>query len=152
MSVRKPKLLVWEFSSINWLSSNTILLCNISALHHEVWNNSVENVIFVVQLWSFFSCWQTAEILNSFRDFLFKKLKYYTAFFFISNFKIKVNLRVINLKLWKVFFEFCNGSLLLIVESLTKERFRNFRLSFVSLFLQFFDLLKFISQSFVDWV
>ena len=70
----------------------------------------------------------------------------------IPNFNVIVHLRVIRVELRKALFKFCDGSLLLIVESLTEERFGNLRLGLVSFFLEFFDLLKFISQRFVTWV
>ena len=69
----KLEVFVFEFVSINWLSSSSVSSGEISSLDHEVGDNSVEGAtgVFASRVVAFT---QSDEIFNSFRDNLPEKI------------------------------------------------------------------------------
>jgi len=101
--MRKPDLFIIKLITIDTLTSSSVLLCDITTLHHEIWNNSMENVALIRQ--TLITSANASEIFSSLRDLLIEKFKDYSArliafFSFFSNSQIKESLRIFNGKIW----------------------------------------------------
>ncbi len=105
--MRKPHLFIRKLKTIDALPTCAILVRDVSTLHHEFRQYSVENVALVRQVCALFSCAETSEVLNCFGHLAFEKLKHYPAFgvlslslaIFRAHFKIKIDLRIAGVKL-----------------------------------------------------
>ena len=68
--------LIVEFIPVDALSPSSILIGDISSLHHEPLDNSMENVSFVPHLGPFLSSTDGSKILDSLWNDILEKFKY----------------------------------------------------------------------------
>ena len=72
LSVGQEIRLVSEFLTVDTLATCSVLVGDIAALHHESWDNAMEDVLLVEQSFALLTCTQHSEILNSLGHELFE--------------------------------------------------------------------------------
>ena len=78
--MRKEVRLVIKLMSINTFTTCSILICNITSLHHKILNYPMENISFVPQLLSFFTSTNCSKVLDGLWNLIFEELKYHSTF------------------------------------------------------------------------
>lgn len=152
--MRDPHTLISKLVSIDTLSTSSILVCNVTSLHHEIWNDPMENIVLVTQ--PFVSWANGPKVLCSLRNVIIKELKYHSSLFIafftlISNSQIEESLWVGFIELWHWAIFLSNRSSFLRVKTAWKDWLHFLLLvgqSFTSLLLNAFKL---VSQIFVSW-
>ena len=77
MSVGNPDLLISELGTIRALSFDAFIVCNnLTTLHHEAWDDALEDSIAVVQVETKLASAEKSEILDCTRHLLLEKLHY----------------------------------------------------------------------------
>lgn len=82
---------------------------------------------------------------------MLKQLKHYASLFFLSNFDVKVDLRVIMIKFRKLIFDLGYGCILFVVQALAEEGLGDLGLCLILLPLQVLDLIELLPEGFVSW-
>ena len=88
------KIFIFKFFPINWLTSCSIFICNITSLCHKIWNNSMKNIILKRIIILFIT--KTSKIISCFRNYIIKKVNY-NSLSLILNLYIKKNVGLIDL-------------------------------------------------------
>jgi len=90
LGVFQLKVLVWELGTIDGLSASTITTSEVSALNHELLDDSVERRSFVAE--ALFAGCKSSEVLRSLGDGLAIETHDNPAKFFISMRDVEVDL------------------------------------------------------------
>lgn len=64
-----PNLFIFELLSINALSASSILVREVTALSHEAFDDSVEEVALVGQVIAFLACAESSEVFSGLGHF-----------------------------------------------------------------------------------
>ena len=98
--MREPDTLIIEFVTVDGLPASAILVCDVTALHHETLDDSVEDVALVMKSLALLTSADCAEIFGSLRDLPGEQFEDDSAseWFFTSDFNVKVDLRVVDLE------------------------------------------------------
>lgn len=85
------EIFIFKFCSINWLSSSSVVVGEVTSLSHKVVDDSVEVRIFESE--SFGMKTKLSEVFSSFRDNIIKKLEDNFSSFISSEVKVEENFR-----------------------------------------------------------
>lgn len=98
--MREPDAFIIEFVTIDGLPTSAILAGDVTALHHEALDDSVEDVALVMKSLALLTSANCAEIFGSLRDLLGEQFEDDSASdrLFTSDFNVKVDLRVVDLE------------------------------------------------------
>ena len=106
LGVRVPDLLVFEFLTVDALASSAIMICEVTALRHESFDDSVENTLLVPVVITFLHGTELTEVLSSLWDLLGKDLEdnpalllLFSRSIFATNFNIHEGLYVFGIVL-----------------------------------------------------
>ena len=93
----KRKFLISKLGTINWFSSTTIAMCNVSTLDHKAGNNAVKNTALIMQglaqlTYSLLPRAKSAEVFNCLGCSLAKKTNHHSTSWLIVNLDIQVYL------------------------------------------------------------
>ena len=96
----EPDTLIVEFATVDGLPASAILVGDVTSLHHEALDDSVEDVALVMKSLALLTCADYAEIFSSLRDLLGEQFEDDSAsdWLFTSNFNVKVDLWVVKLE------------------------------------------------------
>ena len=96
----EPDTLIVEFVTVYGLPPSAILVGDVTSLHHEALDDSVEDVALVMKSLTLLTCADYAEIFSSLRDLLGKQFEDNSAsdWLVTSDFNVKVDLRVVDLE------------------------------------------------------
>ena len=96
----EPDTLIVEFVTVYGLPASAILVGDVTSLHHEALDDSVEDVALVMKPLTLLTCANCAEIFSSLRDLLGEQFKDDSAsdWLVTSDFNVKVDLRVVDLE------------------------------------------------------
>lgn len=96
----EPDTLIVEFVTVYRLPTSAILVGDVTSLHHEALDDSVEDVTLVMKPLALLTCADHAEIFSSLRDLLGEQFEDDSAsdWLVASNFNVKVDLRVVDLE------------------------------------------------------
>jgi len=97
-------LFVFKFLSVDTLTTSTVLICRVTTLSHESFDNSVENDIFVVVWDTFITDTDRSEVLSCFWNLFGEKLEHNSSFLSIFNLDVKEGLRILWIESWKSSF------------------------------------------------
>ena len=106
MGMSHPDLLIGEFGSIGAQSIDAIIVVhNLAALHHEAWNDTLEDSVLKVDVEAKLTRAQRSEILNCPGQVILEKFHHDSSFSvsllaFCSNMNVHVNLHMIDVKIW----------------------------------------------------
>ena len=73
--MREPDTLIVEFVTVDGLSASAVLVGDVTALHHEALDDSVEDVALVMKSLALLTCADHAEILCCLRNLLGEQLE-----------------------------------------------------------------------------
>ena len=95
----KPHFLIRELSTINGHATSAVLVCNVSALHHEFFDHSMEDIVLKGKLSAFLTSAQASEVFNCFGHFRLEQLHHDPALLvvqvaFLTNLYVEEDLRV----------------------------------------------------------
>ena len=96
----EPDTLIVEFVAVDGLPTSAILVGDVTSLHHEALDDSVEDVALVMKALTLLTCADCAEIFSCLRDLLGEELEDDSAsdWLFTSDFNVKVDLGVVDLE------------------------------------------------------
>jgi hypothetical protein len=96
----EPDTLIIEFVTVYGLPASAILVGDVTSLHHEALDDSVEDVALVMKSLTLLTCADHAEIFSSLRDLLGEQFEDDSAsnWLVTSDFNVKVDLRVVDLE------------------------------------------------------
>ncbi len=111
----EPHFLIWEFGPVDTLATSSVLLGNVSTLHHEVRDDAMEGISLVRKLRATLTSGKASEILNCFRHFLFKQFENDSLGLCLANLNVEVDLRIRKIKLGECLLYLGDCSFLLVV-------------------------------------
>jgi len=101
--MREPHSFIIKFVTINAFTSSAVLISDVTSLHHEVFDDAMEDVAFVAETVLLTST-DASKVFSSLWHLLIEELKdhssFVMAFFsFFTNLDVEVGLRVVNVEL-----------------------------------------------------
>ena len=148
--MRIPNLFIFKFLSVDTLTTGSILICRVTTLSHEAFDDSVENDVFVVIWNAFVSNTEWSEVFCSLWNQFSKKLENNSSFFSVFDLNIKESLRIFLIELRKLIKSFRrNFHFFFVINTLREEFSHGSGLRLWVLFFLSFDVIKILSEFFV---
>ena len=148
-----PDSLVCELAAIDALATSAVLVGDVSALHHELRDDAVEDVVLVAE--ALVASADGSEVLSSLGHMLVEQLKHHSAllesfFALFTDGKVEVGLGVACGELWQGQILLDLGDRLLAVESLGEDCLHLLLLGTQVICTQLLDFLELVSQVLVS--
>jgi len=101
--MRKPHSFIIEFVTINALATSAVLISDVTSLHHEVFDDAMEDVAFVAKT-IFLTSTDASEVFSSLWHLFVEELKDHSSFVmtffsFYADLDVEEGLRVVNIEL-----------------------------------------------------
>ena len=81
--MREPGVLVVELGPVDGKTAGAVAVGRVTTLHHEVFDDSVEDTALVVELSSLLSSTESSEVLSGLGDMLWEQLEHYATLFWL---------------------------------------------------------------------
>jgi hypothetical protein len=156
VGVRVPDPFVFEFVAVDALATCAVAHCRVATLHHEVLDNPVELVSFVVEVASLLARAVNSKVLSCLGHCLVKKFHHNSTFIvaflaFVADLDVEEDLLVFQVEVWQL-VELRRWRFLIVVDTFLKELLHCCRLACTLFLLRFLYCLKMGSEVLVLWI